>query len=353
MNIKNVSHVMFKEFWGAWLISIVALAVAYKIGGVAGFSATLILCLFEISISFDNAVVNAMVLKKQTAAFRTAFLTIGFLIGVVGMRLLLPLLIVSLTTGLGFAQVYQLAVNQPEVYSEHLHAHHIEVMLFGGGFLMMVALTWLFDHERDIHWLGGFERRLAQMGRLSMVAAGVSLLLALIVVFNLPLEKRYAGLLAGVLGVVAYIFIGGLGDVLGGEDTENTSGALKKGIAAAVSTFMFLEVRDASFSFDGVIGAFAISKDIFIIMLGLGVGAQWVRSMTVFFVKRDTLSEYVYLEHGAHWAILALALLMFASALHEIPETITGLIGLILIGGSLFSSIRARNQLKEDSISKS
>ena len=344
---------MFKEFWGAWLISIVALAVAYKIGGVAGFSATLILCLFEISISFDNAVVNAMVLKKQTAAFRTAFLTIGFLIGVVGMRLLLPLLIVSLTTGLGFAQVYQLAVNQPEVYSEHLHAHHIEVMLFGGGFLMMVALTWLFDHERDIHWLGGFERRLAQMGRLSMVAAGVSLLLALIVVFNLPVEKRYAGLLAGVLGVVAYIFIGGLGDVLGGEDAENTSGALKKGIAAAVSTFMFLEVRDASFSFDGVIGAFAISKDIFIIMLGLGVGAQWVRSMTVFFVKRDTLSEYVYLEHGAHWAILALALLMFASALHEIPETITGLIGLILIGGSLFSSIRARNQLKEDSISKS
>ena len=152
---------------------------------------------------------------------------------------------------------------------------------------------------------------------------------------------------------MAYIFIGGLGDVLGGEDAENTTGALKKGIAAAVSTFMFLEVRDASFSFDGVIGAFAISKDIFIIMLGLGVGAQWVRSMTVFFVKRDTLSEYVYLEHGAHWAILALALLMFASALHEIPETITGLIGLILIGGSLFSSIRARNQLKEDSISKS
>ena len=142
-----------------------------------------------------------------------------------------------------------------------------------------------------------------------------------------------------------YIFIGGLGDVLGGGDAEGSTDAVKKGIAAAVSTFMFLEVRDASFSFDGVIGAFAISKDIFIIMLGLGVGAQWVRSMTVFFVKRDTLSEYVYLEHGAHWAILALALLMFGSALHEIPETITGLIGLVLIGGSLFSSMRARNQL--------
>lgn len=228
MNIKNASNVMFKEFWGAWLITAVALVVAYKIGGIAGLSATLILCLFEVSISFDNAVVNAMVLKKQTAAFRTAFLTIGFLIGVVGMRLLLPLLIVSLTTGLGFSQVYELAVNQPEVYSEHLHAHHVEVMLFGGGFLMMVALTWLFDHERDIHWLGGFERRLAQMGRLSMIAAGVSLLLALVVVFNLPTEKRYVGLLAGTLGVVMYIFIGGLGDVLGGEGAEGSADALKR-----------------------------------------------------------------------------------------------------------------------------
>ncbi|TDR32018.1 DUF475 domain-containing protein [Hydromonas duriensis] len=346
MKIKNAIKVMLTEFWGAWLISFVALAFAYKIGGVAGFTATLILCLFEISISFDNAVVNAMVLKKQSAAFRTAFLTIGFLIGVVGMRLLLPLLIVSLTTGLAFAEVYQLAVNQPDVYSEHLHAHHTEVMLFGGGFLMMVALTWLFDHERDIHWLGGFERRLSQMGRLSMIAAGVALLLTLIVVFNLPVEKRYAGLLAGVLGVTVYIFIGGIGDVLGSEDSQDAGDMVKKGLAASISTFMFLEVRDASFSFDGVIGAFAISKDIFIIMLGLGVGAQWVRSMTIFFVKRDTLSEYVYLEHGAHWAILALALLMFGSALHEIPESVTGLIGLVLIGWSLVSSVRARNHLK-------
>ena len=159
---------------------------------------------------------------------------------------------------------------------------------------------------------------------------------------------RYLGgglLLAGVLGVTSYIFIGGLGDVLGGaEDTSGAAKAATKGLAAAISTFMFLEVRDASFSFDGVIGAFAISKDIFIIMIGLGVGAQWVRSMTVFFVKRNTLSEYIYLEHGAHWAILALALLMFASALYEIPETITGLIGLVLIGGSLCSSIYERKK---------
>lgn len=346
MSLKNIVKTMTTEFWGAWLISVLALGVAYKIGGWPGFTATLILCLFEISISFDNAVVNAMVLKKQSAAFRTAFLTIGFLIGVVGMRLLLPLLIVSLTTGLGFAEVYNLAVKQPEVYSEHLHAHHVEVMMFGGAFLLMVALTWLFDRERDVFWLGGFERRLGAMGKLSMIAAGVSLVAALVVVFNLPVEKRYAALLAGVLGVTIYIFIGGLGDVLGGDDAEEAGNNIKRGLAASISTFMFLEVRDASFSFDGVIGAFAISKDIFIIMLGLGVGAQWVRSMTIFFVKRDTLGEYAYLEHGAHWAILALAILMFASALHEIPEVVTGLVGLVLIGASLASSVRLRNILR-------
>ncbi len=343
---------MFREFWGAWLVSVVALVAAYWIGAQSGVAAgsaavlaVLILGLFEISLSFDNAVVNAMVLKKQSHWFRTAFLTIGFLIGVVGMRLLLPLLIVSVTTGLSFPQVYDMAVRNPDEYGHQLHLHHVEVMLFGGAFLMMVALTWLFDNEREIHWLGGFERRLAQLGHLSMIAAGLTLLLVLLVVFALPVEKRSVALLSGVIGVVIYIFVGGLGDALGGHDAEAATGDLvKKGLSAAVATFTFLEIRDASFSFDGVIGAFAISKDIFIIMLGLGVGAQWVRSLTVFLVERDTLGEYRYLEHGAHWAILALACLMLVSALHEVPEVVTGLIGLVLIGLSFWSSIVARRK---------
>lgn len=349
--------VMLREFWGAWLITLLALVAAYWIGlsqGSAGawsaVLAVLILSLFEVSISFDNAVVNAMVLKKQSHAFRVAFLTIGFLIGVVGMRLLLPLAIVALTTGSSLPQVYAMAVHNPEEYSHQLHLHHVEVMLFGGAFLMMVALTWLFDHERDIHWLSGLERRLGALGKLSMLAAGVSLACVLLVVFVLDEAHRYAGLLAGTIGVVIYIIVGGLGDALGDEDTDDAfdvgdvSKMVTKGLSASIATFMFLEVRDASFSFDGVIGAFAISKDIFIIMLGLGVGAQWVRSLTIFFVERDTLGEYRFLEHGAHWAILALAGLMFVSALYEVPEVITGLIGLVLIALSFWSSIVARKK---------
>ena len=351
MKIGNFLAVMFREFWGAWLVSIIALTAAYWIGSKSGSAgamtalmSVMILGLFEVSISFDNSVVNAMVLKKQSHAFRIAFLTIGFLIGVVGMRLILPLVIVSVTTGLSLAQVYAMAVHNPDEYGHQLHLHHVEVMLFGGAFLMMVALTWLFDHERDIHWLGGLERRLGQLGKLSMIAAGVTLVLVLVVAFALPIEKRSAGLLAGVIGVVVYIFVGGLGDALGGEDEHGGGELVTKGLSAAIATFTFLEVRDASFSFDGVIGAFAISKDIFIIMLGLAVGAQWVRSLTVFLVERDTLGEYRYLEHGAHWAILALSCLMLISALHQVPEVVMGLIGLVLISLSFWSSLIARRR---------
>ncbi|MFZ1417133.1 MAG: DUF475 domain-containing protein [Burkholderiaceae bacterium] len=352
MRVFQFLSVMFREFWGAWLITFVALIAAYFVGGrfneMAAWSAVLavlILVAFEVSISFDNAVVNAMVLKHQSPAFRVAFLTIGYLIAVVGVRLILPFVIVAFATGMAFAQVYDMAVYNPDEYSRQLHLHHVEVMLFGGAFLMMVALTWLFDHEREIHWLGGLERRLGQFGRLSMVAVGITLLLLLLIIFALPVEKRYVGLLAGVMGTVIYVFVSGLSDAFGGgnEYTEATQ-TVKKGFSASLGAFMYLEVLDASFSFDGVIGAFAISKDIFVIMLGLGVGAQWVRSLTVFLVKRDTLSEYRYLEHGAHWAILALASLMFLSSIVEVPEVVTGLIGLVLISLSFWSSLIARRR---------
>ena len=361
MNKSSFLGVMLREFWGAWLVSVLALVAAYFIGAKNGSSgawtaviAVLILGLFEVSISFDNAVVNAMVLKKQSEAFRMAFLTIGFLIGVIGMRLLLPLVIVALTTGLGLGQVYDMAVNNPDEYSHQLHLHHVEVMLFGGAFLMMVELTWLFDNERDIHWLGGFERRLGALGKLSMLAAGVSLMCVLAVVLSEDEAHRYPALLAGTLGVVIYILVGGLGDALADEDTEgalDVGDLVKKGFSAAVATFLFLEVRDASFSFDGVIGAFAITNDVIIIMLGLAIGAMFVRSMTIFLVEKGTLDEFVYLEHGAHYAIGALAVIMLLATVHiEVPEIVTGLIGIAFIVWAVINSISYRK--REEALAK-
>ena len=79
---------------------------------------------------------------------------------------------------------------------------------------------------------------------------------------------------------------------------------------AAFFMFLYLEVLDASFSFDGVIGAFAITNDIVLMALGLGIGAMYVRSLTVYLVRQGTLDDYVYLEHGAHYAIGALAVIL-------------------------------------------
>ena len=89
--------------------------------------------------------------------------------------------------------------------------------------------------------------------------------------------------------------------------------------------FLYLEVLDASFSFDGVIGAFAITNDIVLMALGLGIGAMYVRSLTVYLVRQGTLDDYVYLEHGAHYAIGALAVILLVTIQYEINEVITGL----------------------------
>ena len=99
---------------------------------------------------------------------------------------------------------------------------------------------------------------------------------------------------------------------------------------------------DASFSFDGVIGAFAITNDVVIIMLGLAIGAMFVRSMTIFLVEKGTLDEFVYLEHGAHYAIGALAIIMLLSMKFHIPEIVTGLIGIAFIVASVIASIQYR-----------
>ena len=118
-----------------------------------------------------------------------------------------------------------------------------------------------------------------------------------------------------------------------------------------LGAFLYLQVLDASFSFDGVIGAFALSSNLFIIALGLGIGAMFVRSMTIMLVEKGTLAEYRYLEHGAFYAILALAAIMLLAVRFHIPETITGLIGAGLIGLSFVASTRANKRDAADGIS--
>lgn len=338
-----------QHFRMSFVVTLVLLALAtwwgYSIGGPAGAVQALfiasILAVMEISLSFDNAVVNASVLRTWDAFWQKLFLTVGIIIAVFGMRLVFPILIVSVATGLGLVDVMSMALNTPAEYARHLTDSHAQVAAFGGSFLLLVFLNFLFDQEKELHWLGWIEEKLGEHG-----TEGLSTLSALLAVFGcmalVPAEQKLSVLMAGVGGIAVYLAVSFLSGLLEHEVGDPAVGTVIK--RGSIGGFLYLEVLDASFSFDGVIGAFAITSDVVIIMLGLAIGAMFVRSMTIFLVHKGTLEEFVYLEHGAHYAIGILALIMLASVKFHISEWFTGLSGVVFIGLSLWSSVHYKRR---------
>ncbi|MFZ2727614.1 MAG: DUF475 domain-containing protein [Methylococcaceae bacterium] len=319
------------------IITLVCLAIAFYWGGSIGAFIALILGVLEVSLSFDNAVVNASILKRMDERWQQYFLTWGILIAVFGMRLLFPVTIVAVATGIDFVGVANMALHEPATYAQHLDDSHIQIAAFGGMFLLMVFFGFLFDNDRELHWLGVVEKKLASFGKLESIEVILSLSTLLIIQAYLPQEARLSALISGVAGVILFVVVDSAAALFEDEEEgEEVSSAIKKG---SVMSFLYLEVLDASFSFDGVIGAFAITQDVVIIMLGLAIGAMFVRSLTVYLVRQGTLDEYVFLEHGAHYAIGSLAAIMLASMSHHIPEVVTGLIGAVFIALSVYSSI--------------
>jgi len=342
-------------------ITVIGLAAAFWYAGVTGMTIAAILIVLEVSLSFDNAVVNAKVLGKMSAFWQKIFLTVGILIAVFGMRLVFPFAVVWATAGLAPAEAWDLAMKGTDVpagqetYAHILHDAHPLIAAFGGMFLMMIFLDFFFDEEKEHRWLEPIERRMETLGRLEGAAVILSLGLLLLIASVFNVADLGAVLAAGILGLLTYLAVNGLGDLFAPpavlDDEEGGSGSVGPLVLAtgraAFFMFLYLEVLDASFSFDGVIGAFAITSDPIIIALGLGVGAMYVRSLTVFLVRKGTLSEYVYLEHGAHWAIGALAVLLFFTMKYEIPEVVTGLIGVAFIAASFLWSVRHNNKTPE------
>ena len=343
---------MIKYFGLSMAFTIIALVLAtwwgHQIGGVEGairaFTVAAILGVMEVSLSFDNAVVNASIIKDWDRFWRVLFLTVGVLIAVFGMRLIFPLLVVSLTANIGMLEVWDMAIDRPDEYSQHLVHHHAELSAFGGMFLLLVFLNYFLDKDKDIHWLHSIEEKLFLLGRVDAASVMVSLGALVISAGFISEDHRLAVMMAGVWGILTYLLVDFVSNFLEKEEEEPTLGKIVK--RGSIGAFLYIEVLDASFSFDGVIGAFAITKDIVLIMLGLGIGAMFVRSMTVFLVEKGTLNEYIYLEHGAHWAIGILATLMLVSMFVHVPEVITGLIGVGFIGAAFFSSIREKKNMQ-------
>jgi hypothetical protein len=336
---------ILKYFKGSILLSLVGGACAFGIGHfytgtISGalsalFLAT-VLSVLEISLSFDNAVVNAIVLKKMTPLWQHRFLTWGIAIAVFGMRLVFPLALVGVMAHVNPIDALVLAATKPAEYAQIMLSAHVSIAAYGGAFLLMVALKYFFEETKDVHWVRIIEAPISKLGRMKSVEIALTLITLYVFSLYQHEHEKMTFLVSGIWGLVTYVAVDGIGAFLQSPD-ETEQLDLNK---ASMGMFLYLEVLDASFSFDGVVGAFAVTNNLFIIMIGLGVGAMFVRSLTIMLVDKGTLNEFRFLEHGAFYAIGSLAVIMFTNTVAHIPEVVTGLIGAILIGLSLWSSIR-------------
>jgi hypothetical protein len=246
-------------------------------------------------------------------------------------------------------------------------------------FLFMIFADFIFE-SREIVWLRPIENALARVGKLDQVSVIIALFALLTVAETSASKHASQVLVSGAAGLGTYLLVNSLAEFTeaegedddgAGADEENLAGIHGDADAADAAAddqpselaakvpaglmahpgfflFLYLEVLDASFSFDGVVGAFAISQQIFVIAAGLGIGACYIRALTVFLVRKGTLQEYIYLEHGAHWAIGAIAVLLAISIKVDIPEVVTGLIGVGFIGAAYASSLVARRRRLEE-----
>lgn len=303
------------------------------IGYYSGLNALLlviILSILEVTLSFDNAVVNAKVLERMTPLWQRRFLTWGIALAVFGTRFVLPILIVSAALFVSPWFVTTLAITDPTEYGRMLEEVHGSITAFGGVFLLMVSLKYFFNEAKEIHWLKRIERKLVKWGRFEAMEIGIALIV-LTVLSSFSHFDQVTVLIAGIIGLILFIVMEGVAGSLSDETELATSG---------LSLFIYLNVLDSAFSLDGVVGAFALTSNLLIIVTGLGIGAYFVRSLTLYFVEKKTLRELVYLEHGAHWAILGLATAMLLGLIMHIPEAVTGLIGLVFVVLSYRASLR-------------
>ena len=292
------------------------------------------LSVLEVTLSFDNAVVNAVVLDKMTPKWQHRFLTWGIIIAVFGVRFLLPVIIVSAFSGLSILNTVHMALKDVTQYTHYLELAHPSLVSFGGSFLLMVGLHYFVGVHNEYKWIKPVENILEKIHK--FIAPVICLIAIGITLYFTDDASRLSIGLSGVFGVVAYEIIHWIANLMEKSQSEKLAKGIKTG---GLMMFIYLETIDASFSLDGVLGSFAISRDIVIIAIGLAIGAMFVRSLTLLLVEKKTLTQFVYLVSGAHFAIISLAIIMFISIFYEVNEIITGSIGLLFVGSSFVSSL--------------
>lgn len=345
---KLKKHSLWRIYAFSTTVSLGLIIYAGIETGLKGLFLVLALAALEVSLSFDNAVVNARILKRMSAAWQQAFLTVGILIAVFGVRIILPIFLVAIAVGSNFNAVIDLALNNPTEYGHQLEKAHPLIASFGGIFLLMIFLDYFFE-SRKVKWIPWLENKFEKMGRLKNISPMIAVAALLGASQLVHHGERETVLLAGLAGLLLYLIIHSLDHLLQqssiGQNLEKGKGSMAGAtFKAGLLGFIYLEIIDASFSLDGVIGAFAITNQILLIAIGLGIGALYVRTITVHMLRRGVLDSYRFIEHGAHYAIGILAVIMLTSLKFEVPEVITGLAGLTVIIISVIMSKQANKR---------
>ncbi len=329
-----MSTTLRRHFFWPIIISLIAFAIVGYFSGTAALILVIILSILEVTLSFDNAVVNAKVLERMTPVWQKRFLTWGILLSVFGTRFVLPILIVSVALWVSPWFITTLAFSDPVAYGHLLESVHGSITAFGGTFLLMVSLKYFFNKAKELHWIEQIEKHLVRWGHIEAIEIALALALLTTLSFFTSFDQG-AVLVSGIIGLVLFIIMEGVAGSLSVESSHVAAGGL--------SLFLYLNILDSAFSLDGVVGAFALTNNLIIIAAGLGIGAYFVRSLTLYFVEQKTLAELIYLEHGAHWAIFGLSIAMLANLVLHVPEMITGLVGLCFVGLSYYSSRKGRH----------
>jgi len=309
-------------------------------------STALLLAVLEISLSLDNAIVNATIIKKMSPLWQKRFLTWGMLIAVFGMRLLFPLLIVGIIAHIDPISAFQLSFSNPMKYAEIMASAHLSVSSFGGVFLLMVFIHFFINSEKKHHWIQCIEKPLQNISKLKGIEIFLSLGFLLVLALKLNPTDALTYLTSGLSGMLTFLFVHSLAEWLEdlNIDSKSESGTHRVTATSGFGLFLYLEILDASFSFDGVIGAFALTNSLIQIMIGLSIGAFFVRSLTIYFVEKNTLDQFEFLEHGAFYALGALALIMLTQPFIHCPEWITALVGAFILVSSVLWSIYKNRQ---------
>ena len=346
---------MIHYFLGSYIVTIFGIICAYLWGehvhngtGLMCVFIALVLAILEISLSFDNAVVNAMKLEHMSEKWRHRFITWGILIAVFGMRFLFPLLVVAIFAKLNILTVLNMALNDVHQYAHYLALTHAPIVAFGGAFLLMLFMDYFTEKNKEVHWIKPIEDKLQKLSNIKGVCTLTTLIILGLLMLEIAPDVRQSVFTSGVSGIITYLVIDGVAEWLEKRQEERAKICADTVKCSGIVGFLYLELIDASFSLDGVLGAFALSQDILIITIGLFIGAMFVRSLTIMLVAKKTLDQYLYLEHGAHWAIGTLAILMFVSTFHEVPEVVTGLLGLLFIVSAFVSSLIHNKKVKND-----